>query len=98
MKFLVMSSFKDTYFTLPPDKIKKIMEGTYEVLRQSRNTGTLLDLYYIPGWDRAVGIEEHDSAEKLNQHLSSTPAAPFLKFEVYPLSDFDEAMQGLLRA
>ena len=93
MKFLVISSFKDSVSALPPDVAKQIMGVSLDHINQARKEGKILEIYVMPGWGRSMSIEEHDSAEELNRNLGISPIAPFINFEVYPLADFDAGIE-----
>ncbi len=98
MKFLVISSFKDTLSTLPPSVVRQSLEATVDVLKQDMKAGKILEFYIIPGQNRGVSIQERKSAEELMQAFSATPIAAFANFEIYPLADFNEAMKTMIES
>ena len=93
MKFLTISSMKDTASTLPPAVSRQLMEASIAWVNQQRQAGIILEIYSIPGWRRSAVICEHESAEHLARTLSTVPMGPFMDFEVYPLADFNESMK-----
>ena len=94
MKFLTITTIKDTMSTLPPAISRQLMEATVAYTNQLRQAGIILEIYTIAGWARTAVICEHESAEHLVQTLSGIPMGGFMNFEVYPLADFDESMKA----
>ena len=89
MKFLVISSFKDTIVTVPPSIVKKAWELSADALNRDMKAGKILAFYAIPGQNRGISIHERGSAEELVEHFKSTPIATLVDFEVYPLADME---------
>lgn len=85
MKFLVIVEYKDIYYSLPSAERKKIDDADKEFSQKMIDSGDVLEVYYIPGWNRYVAIEQYESIEKLYEHFEEDPSFPYLKFEVYPL-------------
>ncbi len=98
MKFLIISSIKDTFSTLPPAVSRQLMEATVAWVNQQKKAGKLLEIYTVAGWARTVGISEHPSAEEVAQTLAGVPMGGFLNFEVYPLADFNQSMKAHIEA
>jgi muconolactone delta-isomerase len=98
MKFLTISKMKDTAYTIPPAVMRQLMEATMAYMDQGKKDGTVLEYYFIPGWDRSVVISESDSAEGLVKGLTGLPVGGFLDFEVYPLADPKESMNAYIEA
>jgi len=98
MKFLTISKMKGTASTVPPSVMRQLMEATADVMKQAMKTGSVLEYYFIPGWDRVVTISEVKSAEEINQRLCELPVGGFLDFEVYPLADPFESMKSYIEA
>ena len=98
MKFLLISSFKDTMSTLPPSIARQMSEGLLAWMNQQRQSGTILESYVIPAWKRGIIICEYESAEQITQTLPGMPGFGFMDFEIYPLADFDGALKSLIEA
>ena len=98
MKFLTITSLKDTISTLPPATSRQLLEATVAWVNQQKKAGVILEIYAIPGWRRTIGISERESAEDLAQALGEIPLAAFMNFEVYPLADFGETMKVQIEA
>ena len=96
MKFLLMSSYKDTMSTLPPAMGRQMTEGLLAWTNQQRQSGKILESYVIPAWKKAVLICEFNSAEEITQILPGMPGFGFMNFEIYPLADFDGAVKSLI--
>ena len=102
MKFLTISTFKDTLSTLPLGTTMQMMQGMQAWMKQQKESGKILEAYVIPGWKRGVVIGEFGSAEEITQMLPQMPGFGFMDFEMYPLADFDEGVndfvEGLKKA
>jgi len=98
MKFLTISSLKDTISTLPPAISRQLMEASVAWVNEQKKAGTILEIYTLPGWRRTVVICEHESAEHVVQTIVGMPLATFMDFEVYPLADFGESMKASIES
>ena len=98
MKFLLISSYKDTMSTIPPAMARQMAEGLIGWTNQQKQAGVVLESYVVPAWKKAVIICEMDSAEKITEILPGMPGFGFMDFELYPLADFDGAVQSLVEA
>lgn len=101
MKFMVISSLKDTAATIPPTVFRQLWEANVEHVSQGKKAGKILEVYGTAGWGRVYSIEEHSSSEELQRHISAAPLGSFINFEVYPLVGFEETakiMHEMLKA
>ena len=98
MKFLIISSLKDTVSTLPPAISRQLMEASVAWVNQQKQAGKVLEIYSLAGWGRTAAICEHPSAEDVAQTLAGVPMGGFMDFEVYPLADFNESMKAHIEA
>ena len=96
MKFLVINTFSKTKPSLPQTTLKKMWDETLNTMEQYRKAGTILEMYFIPGWNKVVSIEDHKSADTLLQILSGHPFGNYMNFEVYPLEDFSDELLKVL--
>lgn len=94
MKFVHITSLKDTASTLPPAVTRQLLEATVAWVNQRKQAGKLLEIYAMAGWRRTMAIYEAESAEAVVQGVAENPFGGFLTHEVYPLADFDEAMKA----
>jgi len=92
MKFLTISSLKDTFSTVPPAIARQLVEATLAWTNEQKKAGKILEVYEIVGGGTAV-ICEHPSLEDLVQTLASIPMGGFMNLEVHPLADFNQAME-----
>jgi muconolactone delta-isomerase len=89
MKFLVIAEPKDIYYSMSANERKQIMDANNTYLKKQAKAGKILEFYNIPGWNRAVSIEEYESIEEFYNHCEGSPMYPYVKFEVYPLKKID---------
>jgi muconolactone delta-isomerase len=94
MKFLVISEFKDIYYSLPAAERKQINDASDSYFKKAMKAGAFLEFYSIPGWNRAVSVEQYDSIDELYNHFEGDPNYPYVKFEVYPLKKEEIATEG----
>jgi muconolactone delta-isomerase len=98
VKFLLISSYKDSMTTLPPSVSRQMSEGLLGWIGQQRQAGRVLESYVIPAWKRAVIICDFESADQITQILPGMPGFGFMDFEVYPLADFEGAVKNMVEA
>ena len=91
MKFLTISTRKDTFSALPEDEKNRLNVATVEhILELKKKMGDKFTMYSIPGWGRAVSIGDYSSVEEYSQSLQ-TPVSQqgFSNHESYPLIEMD---------
>jgi muconolactone delta-isomerase len=93
MKFLVIVEYKDLYYSLPSAERKKIDDADKVFAQKMNDQGDVLEVYYIPGWNRYVVIEQYENIEKLYEHFEEDPSFPYLKYEVYPIKQLVPAQE-----
>jgi muconolactone delta-isomerase len=98
MKFLTISTVKDTISMLPPAISRQLTEASVAWVNQQKKAGVILEIYTLAGWARTAVICEHESAEHLVQTIAGMPLAGFMNFEVYPLADFNQSMKAHIEA
>jgi len=89
MKFLVIAEPKDIYYSMSSTERKKIDDANTEYLKKAKKAGAFLEHYTIPGWNRAVSIEQYENITELYNHFEGDPNYSYYKFEVYPLQNAD---------
>jgi len=99
MKFLTMSTIKESFYALTPAEQSKTMVLTIQYLMDlKKKMGSKWSFYYTPGMAYQVSLGEYTSLEEYSQSLMSPMAnAGFMEYETHPLVEMDEkAMQGYL--
>lgn len=96
MKFLLISSPKEAFFTLPPSVSRDLMEGTIAWSKREKQAGRVVEDYAIPGWQRIVCIHEAESADEMAKRVAEILMSAFLNTELYPLADYETTMQAYL--
>jgi muconolactone delta-isomerase len=97
MKFLITSTPKDTWSTLPPAISRQLLEANIAFINQQKQAGKLLEIYSAPD-GCTIAICEHPSAEDLTQTLAGVPGGGLLNFEVHPLADYVQTMKAYIEA
>jgi len=97
MKFLTIGNTKDMFFTFPPAIAGQILKANHTVVNQQKKAGKILEIYYVPGWNRSVVIREAKSAEEVAKDVDEMPLSSFMNIEMYPLADYDESSKIILR-
>ena len=97
MKFLFVTTVKDTFTVLPATVNRQLMEATVAWMDDQKKRGKLLEAYMTPGGASAV-ICEHPSVEDAAQTIAACPMGGFLNFEVYALADYHVAMKAYIEA
>ncbi len=94
MKFLTITSLRDTAYMVPPATIRPILERSLVWVNQLKQRGKILEIYSLAGTPRSIFISEYDSAEELVRDFAALPLAPIRTWETYPLADFVEMMKA----
>ena len=97
-KYLVISELKDAFYSLSADERTEVAKAGDVYLAEAVKAGNILEFYEVPGWKRAVAIEQYDSVESLYEHFERAPFYPYVEFQVYPLRANDLAADGIDRA
>ena len=97
MKFLTISTFKDTYSALPKDEKKKLNTQAVEhIIGLKKKMGDKFYFYATVGWGKLVSIGEYGSVEEYYQTLQSPNAVEgFTNYESYALIEADEKFLGV---
>ena len=97
MKFLTISTLKDTFSTVPPAIARQLVEATLAWTNEQKKAGRIPEIYEIAGGGSAV-ICEHPSLEDVVETLANIPMGGFMNFEVHPLADFNQSMKAYIEA
>ena len=90
MKFLTLTSLKDSASMLPPAVSRQLLEATIDYMNKMKQAGKVLEMYHLAGCERYVVISELDSAEELAMDAAALPFGPFMNWETYALADSNE--------
>ena len=63
MKFVHITSLKDTASTLPPAVTRQLLEATVAWVNQRKQAGKLLEIYAMAGWRRTMAISFEATCE-----------------------------------
>jgi hypothetical protein len=99
MKFLTMSTIKESYYSLSPTEQAKIMSLSLQyILDLKKKMGSHFAFYYTPAMTYQISVGEYSSLEEYSQSLMSPAAqAGFMEYESYPLIEIDEkSIQGYM--
>lgn len=93
MKFLSMTTVKDTFSMLPAAAQRQLLEATVAWVGALKKSGEILE---TP--EGSVVICEDASVEQFMKTQASIPMGGFMNFKVYPLADFDASMKAYIEA
>ena len=89
MKFMLIARFKDSYYALPPEKLKGIRDASAQYMEKLTKEGKLKEVYMLGNMKAAMAIYELNSSEDLVRVLYESPAFPFVDGEITPLVEMD---------
>lgn len=98
MKFLIISRTKEVFFTLPPERQTELLTGSLSWIEKYRKAGKCKELYWIPGWNRAVVVWEAESGEDASRATAENPMNSYNDMEAYALSEWDPYIKALMEA
>jgi muconolactone delta-isomerase len=93
MKFMYVVKVKDSYFALPPEKVKEIGDALAQHHEKLTKEGKLKGIYMFGNMKGAMAIYDLDSAEDLIS-LAASPMFPFVDAEITPLVDMEVARKA----
>ena len=96
MKFLVIGTIKESASMFPPSLVRQLVEADPAVISQQKKGGKLLEIYWIPGWNRGMSIREAKSAEEIYRDIAEMPCSIMTNHEVYPLADYNEINKAMV--
>jgi len=88
MKFMIIARFKDSIYTLPPEKVKELTEAQAKFHKKLAKEGKLKESYYLGNMKGMVAIYDLDSPEDLARFTES-PGFALVDAEITPLVDMD---------
>ena len=96
MKFLSITTLKDTFSMIPLATQRQLMEASLAWVDAHKKAGEILEVYETP--EGTIVICEHPSVEEFMQRIASIPMGGFMNFKVYPLADFKVSMKAYINA
>ena len=93
MKILAIGKQKESLLSLPPDKLKELMEATVKTNKKWKDEGKIVATYISPGSGHVFAILDYDTTEEWMKDLMSNPIFNYYDQETYPVVDFDDAMK-----
>ncbi len=97
MKFLTISTVKDSGGLVPPTVWRQLLEAEVAWVEEQKRAGKILEIYHCHH-ECAVVISEHPSAEDLVQTIAQCPTSGLLNVEVYPLADYGQVSKAIIEA
>ena len=89
MKFMLITRYKDSFYALPPKKLKEITETTQHYIEKLTKEGKVKEVYYLGNMKGAMVIFDLNSPEDLVRVAYEAPVFPFVNAEITPLVDVD---------
>jgi len=93
MKVMAIAKPKESLLSLPPDKMKELMETTLETNKKMRGEGKVVAGYISPTSGYVFVILDYNDAEEWMKDKMSSPILNFYDQETYPVVDWDNAMK-----
>lgn len=90
MKFLVIAQQKENGPTASTDEREKMLQRIEQRVKAGK-----MEVYYMPGWNKNVSIEEHESMVEALEAIKNP--SKYNNFEIYPLMDWKEARDILYK-
>ena len=87
MKFLTITSLRDSASMLPPAVSRQLLEATINYMNQLKQAGKILEMYSLAGCERSAVISEFDSAEELAKDVAALPFGPLIKNSLVPMPE-----------
>ena len=97
MKFLAICKPKDSLTMLTPAVTRPLTEAAFAFMNQSKKAGKLLEYYYSPAGCIIVMLN-YNTAEEWVKEQFMMPILNYYSQEIYPLSNGDEAMKGVIES
>ena len=88
MKFMLISRYKDSYYALSSEKLKKIQAALGQYVEKLTKEGKLKEVYYLGNMKGGMVIYDLKSSEDLVR-IAESPMFPFVDAEITPLVDMD---------
>ncbi len=88
MKFMLIARFKDSFYALPPVKLKELKDASAKHRENLTKEGTLKEIYYLGNMKGVMAIYDLKSSEDIAR-LAESPAFPFMDGEITPLVEID---------
>lgn len=98
MKYLIITSMKDTFSTLQTETKRQLLELEANWIYRYKSAGTLSEVHMIAGRNKIVAITNHESPEDLHNVLSTWPTYMYMDLEIYPLADIYVSMNTLIKS
>ena len=95
MKFLAIAKQKDSLMTLPPATIRQLLETSWTAMKHQKAQGKIVDYFYSP-LRCTVVVVDYPSTEEWVKDQAAIPILAYYDQEIYPLSEAEPAIEGLL--
>ena len=88
MKFMLITRYKDSFYVLPPEKLKELTDAAAQHREKLTKEGTMKEVYYLGNMKGGMVIYDLKSPEDLVR-IAESPMFPFVDAEITPLVDMD---------
>ena len=88
MLFLNLHYYKDSYYSVPPEKIPEISAASYAFIDKYLKSGKCQDRYWFADGSGGIAIWDFESPEEANAILRESVVFPYLKSQLIPLIDY----------
>lgn len=88
MLFLNLHYFKDSYYSVPPEKAAEYAAASWSFIDKYLKSGKCKDRYWFANGSGGVAIWDFESAEEAYSILRESVVFPFIESELIPLMDY----------
>lgn len=91
MLFLNLHYYKDSYYSVPPEKIPEISAASWAFIDKYFKSGKCKDRYWFANGSGGIAIWDFESPEEAATILRESVVFPYIKSELIPLIDYKGA-------
>ncbi len=94
MLFLNLHYYKDSYYSVPPEKVAEISAGSWAFIDKYFKSGKCKERYWFANGSGGIAIWDFESPMEASRILRESPVFPYLRSELVPLVSYEDAMEA----
>ena len=91
MLFLNLHYYKDSYYSIPSEKIPEMTAASLAFIEKYQKSGKCKDRYWFANGSGGIAIWDFESPEEAVTILRESVVFPYIKSELIPLIDYKGA-------